>query len=143
MENFTPFQSLAGGLLIGASAALILWGNGQIAGISGILGGLFHPRRGDAAWRLLFIAGMIAVGAAAYAIWPVAFRVTVERSPAVIVLAGALVGFGTRLGSGCTSGHGVCGMGRLSPRSLAATLVFMATGAGTVFVVHHQLGGAS
>ena len=141
MENFTPFASLAGGVLIGSSATLMLWATGRIAGVSGILGGLLAAKPGDAVWRLWFVAGMASAGALSYAVAPAAFTVAIDRSATALIFAGLLVGFGTRLGSGCTSGHGVCGMSRLSPRSIVATLVFMATGAATVFAVGHLLGG--
>lgn len=140
MENFTPVSALIGGLLIGASAALFLVLNGRIAGISGILGGLLQPSRDDLGWRIAFLAGLLAaplVYAAAGAAMP---SVSIEASVPLLILAGLLVGFGTRLGAGCTSGHGVCGIGRGSPRSLAATGIFMATAILTVFVVRHVLG---
>jgi uncharacterized protein len=141
MENFTPASALIGGVLIGAAAALLLVLNGRIAGISGILGGLLQSTPGEARWRLAFLAGMLAA--------PVLFRtaggtlpnVAIEASVPVLVVAGLMVGFGTRLGGGCTSGHGVCGIGRLSPRSLAATLVFMTTAVATVFIARHVMGG--
>ncbi len=141
MENFTPIPSLLGGLCIGLSAAMLLLMNGRIAGISGILGGLVPPARGDAAWRILFLVGL-SLGALA---WRYAaadgHTITIDASLPVLVVGGLLVGFGTRLGGGCTSGHGVCGIGRLSPSSIVATVAFMATGALTVFVVRHLIGG--
>ncbi|WP_323127234.1 YeeE/YedE family protein [Marinobacter sp. JSM 1782161] len=139
--SFTPVSALVGGVMIGLAAVLLMAMNGRIAGISGILGGLLQPRRGEVAWRAAFIAGLLA----APVLWLLVAgppHILVEASNAVLVLAGLLVGFGTRLGSGCTSGHGVCGLSRLSPRSLAATAVFMATGFVTVFVVRHLLGDA-
>jgi uncharacterized membrane protein YedE/YeeE len=131
--NFTAFGALVGGLLIGLSAALLLFFNGRIAGISGIVGGLLaRPRSGDYAWRIAFVAGLIAA--------PVLYQriaqlpeSRIDADWGTLILAGLLVGFGTRLGSGCTSGHGVCGLSRLSPRSLVATLTFMAAGFLTVF----------
>lgn len=141
--EFTPVASLAGGLLIGLSAALLLVSHGRIAGISGIAGGLLtRPHRSDVAWRVAFLVGMVGTGAVLAALRPELFRFELSRSAAALVVAGLLVGFGSRLGNGCTSGHGVCGLGRFSKRSFAATLTFMATGALTVFVVQHLLGGA-
>jgi uncharacterized membrane protein YedE/YeeE len=135
MQNFTPWSSLAGGVLIGLAATLLLWLNGRIAGISGIVNGAMRGVPGDTAWRLLFIAGLVA-GAGTW-LWlaPPAFIPRTAYPTGLTVLAGLLVGFGTRLGSGCTSGHGVCGIARLSPRSFVATLVFMAFGAGAVFAL--------
>ncbi len=128
---------LAGGALIGASAALLLLANGRIAGISGILGGLLGPAARDRAWRVAFLAGLLA-GPWLFRLlsggWPEA---RVAASWPVLVAAGLLVGFGTRLGSGCTSGHGVCGLARLSPRSVAAVATFMAAAIATVFLVRH------
>lgn len=132
--------ALAGGLLIGLASAGLLLLNGRVAGISGIFAGLFEPRRGDRAWRALFIAGLIAGAAAVALLRPGTFHFDVVRPPALILAAGVLVGFGTRLSNGCTSGHGICGVSRFSPRSLVATATFMAAGALTVFVVRHVLG---
>jgi uncharacterized membrane protein YedE/YeeE len=138
---FTPISSLAGGLLIGLSAALALLAHGRIAGISGVLAGALERRAGDRAWPLLFLVGLLGGGVLLGRLHPQAFSTTHAASPATLVAAGLLVGFGTRLGGGCTSGHGVCGIGRLSPRSIIATVTFMATGAATVYVVRHLLGG--
>jgi uncharacterized membrane protein YedE/YeeE len=136
---FTPGAALAGGALIGLAAVMFILLNGRIAGVSGVLGGLLTALRGDRAWRVAFVAGLIVAPLvyALFAPWPVP---TIAAGPVALVAAGLLVGFGTRLGSGCTSGHGVCGLSRLSPRSLVATLVFMATGFATVFVLRHLLG---
>lgn len=135
--------STVGGLMIGASAALLLLSHGRIAGISGIAGGLMSRLgAGDRAWRWAFLAGLVSIGAAMAAWVPSAFAMNLVRSPGALIGAGLLVGFGTRLGSGCTSGHGVCGISRLSPRSVVATLTFIATGAATVFVVQTWFGGA-
>ncbi|MFW6050420.1 MAG: YeeE/YedE family protein [Myxococcota bacterium] len=143
MTEFTPVASLVGGLMIGVSAALLLLANGRIAGISGIAGGLLtRPPRGDVAWRVLFVGGLFVGGAVMAAFEPALFAFELDRSVAALVAAGLLVGFGTRLGNGCTSGHGVCGISRLSARSLAATGTFMAFGVATVFVVRHLMGGA-
>jgi uncharacterized protein len=135
-SQFTPWPSLAGGLLLGAAAGMFILLNGRLLGISGIVGGLLKPRTGDTGWRIAFLAGLLAAPAA-WALFapPVAPRI--DAGPALLVVAGLLVGWGTRYGSGCTSGHGVCGLARLSPRSFAATLAFMATGFVTVFVVQH------
>jgi uncharacterized membrane protein YedE/YeeE len=140
MENFTPVSALIGGLLIGASAALLLVLNGRIAGISGILGGLLQPARGEVGWRLAFLAGMLIAPLVYVAVGGALPRVVLDASLPRLILAGLIVGFGTRLGAGCTSGHGVCGIGRLSPRSLVATLVFMATAIATVLVTRHLVG---
>ena len=137
--NFTPWHALAGGLLIGLSAALFILFFGRVLGISGIVGGLLRPTSGDIAWRIAFVLGIFA----APWVWLVFAEpvpVTIEADTTTLVIAGLLVGLGTRYGSGCTSGHGVCGLSRLSPRSLVATLSFMATGFITVYVVRHLLG---
>lgn len=133
--QFTPASSFIGGILIGVSAALLLVFAGRIAGITGIMGGVLQRRAGDLAWRLWFLGGLIGGGVILGRLHPSAFTGAVGRPPELLLLAGVLVGFGTRMGNGCTSGHGVCGIGRLSPRSLVATAVFIATGALTVFVV--------
>lgn len=138
-ENFTPWSALFGGMIIGISAAAFILLNGRIAGISGILGGLLTPRKTDILWRVAFLAGIIG----APAIWLLAAdlpAIEINASLPMIILAGLLVGVGTRYGSGCTSGHGVCGLSRLSPRSLVATLAFMATGFITVYLIRHVAG---
>lgn len=138
-SQFTPWTSLAGGLLLGAAAAAFILFNGRILGISGILGGLLRPMKGDAGWRIAFLLGMLAAPAS-FALFAPAGLVhapRIDASAGVLIAAGLLVGFGTRYGSGCTSGHGVCGLSRLSPRSLVATLAFMATGFLTVYLVRH------
>jgi uncharacterized membrane protein YedE/YeeE len=134
--HFTPWSSLAGGIMIGAAAAMLVLLNGRIAGVAGIIGGLLRPAAGDMAWRLAFIIGLL-VASPAYLILAEATPPTIEAGYPMLVAAGLLVGAGTRYGSGCTSGHGVCGLGRLSPRSLAATLTFMVAGFATVYVVRH------
>jgi len=136
----TYAQALAGGLLIGLASAGLLLLNGRVAGISRIFAGLFEAQRGDKAWRALFVAGLVAGAAAVALLRQGTFRFDVVRPPALLLAAGVLVGFGTRLGNGCTSGHGVCGVSRLSPRSLVATATFIAAGAITVFVARHLLG---
>ena len=138
-DAFTPLPALAGGLLIGLAAALFILFNGRIAGISGILGGLLKPLRGDPGWRIAFLAGLVGAPLA-YVLFAPLPTPTIDASPAALVLAGLLVGAGTRYGSGCTSGHGVCGISRLSVRSLVATATFVAGGFLTVFVVRHVLG---
>lgn len=136
---FTPWSALGGGTLIGLAASLYVLLNGRIAGVSGVLGGLLRPRPTEVAWRLAFVAGLVAT--------PSLFWLTghpqsipIDTGYGALILAGLLVGAGTRFGSGCTSGHGVCGLSRLSPRSLVATVAFMAAGFVTVFVVRHVLG---
>jgi uncharacterized protein len=136
---FSPWSALAGGVFIGVATAMFVLLNGRIAGISGILGGLLQPVRGDAAWRLAFILGLVAAPAAYLLAGPLP-KAQINAGWGALVVAGLLVGVGTRYGSGCTSGHSVCGLSRLSPRSLAATVAFMGAGFLTVFVVHHLLG---
>ena len=136
---FTPYSALAGGMLIGLAAALFAALNGRIAGISGIVGGLLVPRAGDVAWRIAFVAGMFAAPRG----WLVFTRLPEIRIDAgfpLLIVAGLVVGLSTRYGAGCTSGHGVCGIARLSPRSIVATLAFMSTGFATVFVMRHLIG---
>ncbi len=140
MENFTPVTALAGGLLIGTSAVLFLWLNGRVAGISNIAAGLLAGRRGDTAWRLLFLGGLVAGAAAVHAVSGAVPTARTAFPGWLLAVAGLLVGFGTSLANGCTSGHGVCGLGRLSARSLAATLIFLAAGIVTTFVVRHVFG---
>jgi uncharacterized membrane protein YedE/YeeE len=137
--HFTPWSSLAGGVLIGLAAALLLLFNGRIAGISGILGGLLEWPRGDLAWRVVFLIGLVGAPLV-YGVFATLPPVQVDAGSATLLLAGLLVGVGTRYGSGCTSGHGVCGLSRRSPRSLVATLAFMGAGFITVHVVRHVLG---
>lgn len=140
MENFTPVSAALGGLLIGLSAALLWVAKGRIAGISGILGGLAALRSGDVAWRAAFLVGLMSAPLLYRAAGGALPEPTSAAGPALLIVAGLLVGFGTRLGSGCTSGHGVCGIARLSPRSLTATGLFMASAAATVFVIRHLIG---
>ncbi|WP_428408236.1 YeeE/YedE family protein [Hyphococcus sp.] len=139
MENFTPVSAAIGGFLIGLSAVLFMALNGRIAGISGIVAGVLTPARGDWTWRLAFIAGLFV---APFAVWLFSSKpeVIFPHPLWLTVIGGLLVGFGARLGGGCTSGHGVCGMARLSKRSIAATLTFMASAIATVFIVNHLLG---
>jgi uncharacterized membrane protein YedE/YeeE len=135
--------ALAGGMVVGLAAAGLLVLDGRIAGVSGIVGGLIGGRAGDAGWRLAFVAGLVAGGVGVSLLAPAPFHGLATTPYVVLVPAGLLVGFGASLGNGCTSGHGVCGISRLSPRSIAATLTFMLAGALTVFVVRHVLGGGS
>ena len=137
--DFTPISGLLGGVLIGLAAVLLLLANGRIAGISGIVGGLLTRATADMGWRVAFVLGLW-LGALVY--WLVRgelFAVELAASWPVILIAGVLVGFGTRMGGGCTSGHGVCGIARLSKRSIVATLVFMGAGIATVFMTRHVL----
>jgi len=136
---FTPWHALAGGAVIGIAAAMFLLLNGRIAGISGVLGGLLKPVRGDIAWRAAFIAGLVGAPLL-YALVTELTRPQIDAGYAALVGAGLLVGIGTRYGSGCTSGHGVCGISRLSPRSLVATAAFMAAGFVTVYIARHLIG---
>jgi len=140
MTHFTPYTALGGGLLIGAAAVLLLYLNGRIAGISGILNGVLAHQAGDTAWRVAFIVGMLVGGAAFWWLTPHAFVPRHGYPVPLLLTAGFLVGFGTRLGGGCTSGHGVCGLGRRSLRSLVATVTFVACGVLTVYLMRHLLG---
>jgi uncharacterized membrane protein YedE/YeeE len=129
--------ALAGGVLIGLAATLLLWLNGRVAGVSGILSGVIFPKQADIAWRAAFLIGLIAAGGLYMALVPGASLPRADYSRTGLLIAGVLVGFGTRMGSGCTSGHGVCGLGRLSLRSLVAVLTFMATAIATTFILRH------
>ena len=140
MANFTPVSAAIGGALIGLAAVLLMLFTGRIAGISGIAGGLFNPRTDDRLWRLAFIAGLIAAPFAAALIGHAVPMPKMPGSMITIAVAGLLVGFGTRLGNGCTSGHGICGIARLSPRSIAATVVFMVAAIVVVALTHHVIG---
>jgi uncharacterized membrane protein YedE/YeeE len=137
--SFAPVPAAIGGVIIGIAVAMLILVNGRVAGISGIVGGLLRPASGDIAWRVAFVAGLIA----APLLFVMAFKtptIVVEAGYPMLVAAGLIVGLGTRYGAGCTSGHGVCGVSRLSPRSIVATLAFMASGFATVFVVRHLVG---
>lgn len=136
---FTPLTALAGGIMIGLAASLLLLLNGRIAGISGILGGLL-PRSAESGWRLAFALGLL-LAPALWLLFSGLPPIHIEAGYPVLIGAGLLVGIGTRYAAGCTSGHGVCGLSRLSPRSLAATLVFMGAGFATVYLVRHVIGG--
>lgn len=139
--HFTPWSSLSGGIILGVASALFILINGRVLGISGILGGLLPPKAGDTFWRLAFLAGMFASPWIFLLLAPTEFITTpqIDADLVMLVIAGLLVGIGTRYGSGCTSGHGVCGLSRMSPRSLVATLSFMTAGFLTVYVVRHLI----
>lgn len=138
--HFSPWSALAGGVLLGLASAAFILLNGRVLGISGILGGLLVPRRSDASWRVFFLMGLLLAPFTLSLLLPTLIQTPrIEAGNAAIVVAGLLVGLGTRYGSGCTSGHGVCGLSRLSPRSLAATLTFMASGFVTVYVIRHLI----
>ena len=137
--NFTPWSALAGGVLIGASAALFILLNGRIAGITGIIGGLFKPTKNDIGWRVAFTLGLIIAPLVWQSFQPLP-SINIDANFTLLFIAGLIVGFAARYGSGCTIGHGVCGIARLSPRSIVATLAFMCTGFLTVFIIRHLLG---
>ena len=141
MAPFDPVSAVSGGVLIGVASVLLMVLTGRIAGISGIVGGLLAPAASDKAWRIAFVVGLIAAPLIFAAAGQPLAQPDMPASWLVIAAAGLLVGFGTRLGSGCTSGHGVCGIARLSPRSLMATAIFMASAVATVAIVRHGLGG--
>lgn len=137
--HFTPYSALIGGLIIGVSAALFILMNGRIAGISGIIGGLLKPMKHDVLWRVAFVVGLF-MAPTLYSLFTQMPDIQVDTNYPLLVLAGLLVGIGTRYGSGCTSGHGICGISRLSPRSIIATCVFMSSGIITVFIMRHVFG---
>ena len=136
---FTPWTALAGGAIVGLAAAMFALLNGRIAGISGVIGGLLKPSRGDVAWRAAFVLGLVGAPLV-YVLFAALPRPQIDAQYGALIAAGLLVGVGTRYGSGCTSGHGVCGLSRLSLRSVAATAAFMGAGFATVFVMRHLLG---
>jgi len=142
MDSFTPVTSTLGGMLIGTAAAGLLLFHGRIAGVSGIAGGIFRREPNDVAWRVMFLVGLFTAGMAWSQFFPQDYAVDIVRSPLALIIAGLTVGIGTQLGSGCTSGHGVCGIGRFSKRSTVATITFMITAAITVVIVNEFLGGA-
>ncbi len=139
MQNFTPLSALVGGALIGLSAVLLLWFNGRVAGISSIMSGLLTTSGANRNWRICFLLGLMLGAAIWQMILPASFSLRQDYPTALIIIGGFLVGFGTRLGSGCTSGHGICGIAMLSPRSIVATLIFMCSGMLTVYVLRHIL----
>lgn len=136
--NFTPYASLAGGLLIGCATVIFVMFNGRVAGISGIVGGLLNSTRDDTSWRIAFVGGLV-LSPLVFALVSPLPKVQIETSYSVLIVAGLLVGLGTRYGSGCTSGHGVCGLSRRSPRSMVATVAFMFAGFVTVYIIRHLL----
>ncbi len=140
MTEFTPWMSLAGGILIGLSATLLMALHGRIAGMTGILAGVIPPVTGDWPWRAAFLSGAI-VGPMVYVLAGFSIPFSVPLTPAMLILGGLIVGLGVTYGAGCTSGHGVCGIARLSPRSIVATVVFMIAAIATVFVIRHLIGG--
>jgi len=139
--HFTPFASLTGGIILGIASAIFILVNGRILGISGIVGGLFPPKLGDTFWRISFLLGFAAAPAVFHAVVPAQFITAprIDATDMMVVIAGLLVGIGTRYASGCTSGHGVCGLSRLSPRSLVATASFISAGFITVYVMRHVI----
>lgn len=141
MSDLHVAPALMGGGLVGVALVLALVASRNAVGVSGIIGGLFRPAPGDSTWRLAFLAGLLAGGTLLFLFAPGSLHFDVNRSLPVLAFGGLLVGFGTRLGNGCTSGHGVCGMAQLSPRSMVAMVCFVGAGAATVFVVEHLLGG--
>ena len=138
LNNFTPWASLVGGLIIGLATVLFLMFNGRIAGISGIVGGLLNPKKGDILWRIAFVAGLV-LSPLIFGLVSFIPKVQIDASYPVLILAGLLVGVGTRYGSGCTSGHGVCGLSRRSPRFIVATIAFMLAGFITVYIIRHLI----
>jgi len=141
LENFGSIQSLFGGVLLGAAALVLLGFNGRILGVSGIFGGLLHFQHNETLWRFVFVLGLLTGGVILLLWLPSTVIITLEYSPAAVMLAGLLVGIGSRMGSGCTSGHGICGVGRLSPRSIVAVITFVSTGAVVATVVGRFFGG--
>jgi uncharacterized membrane protein YedE/YeeE len=137
--SFTPWPALAGGILIGIAAAMFILLNGRIAGISGIVGGLLNPQKNDSLWRILFVLGML-LAPASWLFFTQLPEIRIDAGYPLLIIAGLIVGISTRYAAGCTSGHGVCGISRLSPRSLAATLAFMGTGFITVYIMRHLIG---
>jgi uncharacterized membrane protein YedE/YeeE len=141
MQSFTPIASLVGGLLIGLGAAVLLLFNGRLAGISGIVDGLVSPVKGEVAWRAFFVAGLVGGGVVMALLRPGAIAMTLPRSTPALAIGGVLVGLGTRMANGCTSGHGLCGISRLSKRSMVATGVFMGVGMAVAVGVDRLFGG--
>ena len=141
IDSISSNTALIGGALIGLAVAFLLLTNGRLLGVSGIIFGLLRPQRGQVEWRLAFVTGLLVGGCLLVLVYPEAFSLAADRSLGAVACAGLLVGFGTRLGNGCTSGHGVCGVSRFSGRSICATVTFIATGVATVFVIKTWLGG--
>ncbi len=141
MEGFTPVLSSIGGILIGLAAVALLLVNGRIAGISGITAGVLHPTQGNTLWRVVFLGGMLVGAMLIRWLHPEALAIRIDVSNAAVLLGGFLVGIGTRIGNGCTSGHGVCGVGRLAPRSMVASAVFFSVAVFTSWLIRHVTGG--
>lgn len=141
MEGFTPVLSTIGGILIGLAAIALLYFNGRIAGMSGIVAGVLRPTENDTLWRVIFVAGLISGALLIRWFHPEAMAIDIDVSNAAVLLGGFLVGLGTRIGNGCTSGHGVCGVGRLAPRGIIASAIFFFTAVATTYIVRHVLGG--
>lgn len=141
MEGFTPVLSFIGGVLIGLAAIALLFSNGRIAGLSGIVGGVLRPTAGDILWRATFLAGLLAGALLILRLYPESMQIRIDVSDPAVILGGLLVGLGTRIGNGCTSGHGVCGVGRVAPRSMVASAVFFGFAVVTTYSVRHILGG--
>lgn len=141
MENFTPFSALIGGIIIGLAASFLLFLNGRICGVSGIFGGFLHFKKGESLWRFSFVAGLLCGGVLLFLYHPQSMAINIPYSGPTVMLAGLLVGIGTRMGSGCTSGHGICGVSRLAPRSLVATAVFLVSGSVAAIAVNQFMGG--
>lgn len=141
MSDLHVVPALLGGALIGVGLLLALWASGRVVGVSGVVGGLWRPRQGDAAWRIAFLIGLLTGGTLLLVFAPGTLRFDISRSLPALAVGGLLVGFGTRFGNGCTSGHGVCGLARLSPRSLVAMVCFVSAGAATVFAVERLMAG--
>ena len=142
MDYFTPVSAIIGGLLIGVAATLMLWTHGRITGISGIVSGVLIPNKTGKVWRTCFVAGLVLGPVGYIAVSGQGLTIVTQASPLLSVVAGLAVGFGTRLGSGCTSGHGICGIARLSKRSFLATAVFIVTAMITVYITQHAMGGS-
>lgn len=141
MEGFTPILSTIGGILIGLAAIALMYFNGRIAGMSGIVAGVLRPRRNDTLWRMIFVLGLLCGAGLIRWLHPEAMAIHIDVSNAAILLGGFFVGLGTRIGNGCTSGHGVCGVGRLAPRGMIASAVFFMTAVVTTYIVRHLIGG--
>ena len=137
--SFTPIPSLFGGMILGVAAALYVLLHGRILGISGIVSGLLHPKKGDWSWRLAFVLGLLTSSFLAALVFGILPVIEVDAGWLTVIIAGLLVGFGVQYGSGCTSGHGICGLSRLSPRSLVATLSFMSAGFIVVLIIRHLI----
>lgn len=141
MEGFTPYLSFTGGVLIGLAALALLYFNGRIAGLSGIVDGVLRPKQNEVGWRIVFLVGLISGAFLIRGFHPEAMQIRIDVSVPAVIVGGLLVGLGTRIGNGCTSGHGVCGVGRLAPRSMVASAVFVLMAIVTTYIIRHLLGG--